>query len=44
MANNQRPKSLFTQIDEKIDEYKAKKKAQKQREQQQQNRNNTSLF
>jgi hypothetical protein len=43
MDNNQ-PKSLFTQLDEKIDQYKANQKAKKLKEQQQQKKNNTSLF
>ncbi len=43
MANNM-SKSLFTEIDEKIDQYKMRQKAKKQKEQQKQQNNNTSLF
>lgn len=42
MADNQ-TKSLFTELDEKIDRYKATQKAKKLK-QQKQNDNNTSLF
>jgi hypothetical protein len=37
-------KSLFTEIDEKIDEHQAKKKAEKAKVKKQNNDNNTSLF
>lgn len=42
MADNQ-TKSLFTELDEKIDQHKAAKKVKKIKEQQN-NSNNTSLF
>ena len=38
------PKSLFTELDEKIDQYKMRQKMKKQKEQKQQQDNNTSLF